>query len=106
MYDPTALARHYALRAQSFVELANESSSPGRAIYLRLAEVFEGLATSAAHVAAELRGAAPLEQAKVEPQAPRHLPVPSRPKRRRAKGKSSLAPTRFTDGAATDELRH
>ena len=106
MYDLTTLARYYALRARSFVNLANEGSSLTRTIYLRLAEVFDGLATSADRFAAELRGEAHLEQRKVEPDAPIHVPAPSRPKRRRASRKPSLDQTRPTDAAVIDELRH
>jgi hypothetical protein len=106
MYDPTALARYYALRVQSFVNLANEGSSLSRMIYLRLAEVFDGLAASADRFATELRGEAHLEQGKVEPEAPIHVPVPARPKRKPASRKTSSAQTPLTHAAVIDEVRH
>lgn len=105
MYDPTTLARYYASRAQSFVDLANEGSSLSRTIYLRLAEVFDGLAISAARFAAELRGEAHLEQKKMEREAP-VVPAPSRSKRKPASRKRVQSPARFTDSAAIDEVRH
>jgi hypothetical protein len=104
MYDPTALVRYYALRARSFVNLANEGSSLSRMIYLRLAEVFDGLATSADRFATELRGE--VEQRKVEPEAPIHMPVPARPKRKPASRKTSSAQTPLTHAAVIDEVRH
>lgn len=107
MYDPTSLARYYALRAQGFLSLANEESSISHAIYRRLAEMFERLAASADRFAAELRGEAPpLEQGKEEPETPIHVPVPSRSKRKRALRKPPLAQAQLTDAAVIDELRH
>ena len=106
MYDPTSLARYYALRAQGFLSLANEKSSISHAIYRRLTERFERLAASADRFAAELRGEAPLEQGKEESETPIHVPVPSRSKRKRALRKPPLAQTQLTDAAVTDELRH
>jgi len=106
MYDPTALARYYALRVQSFVNLANEGSSHSRIIYLRLAEVFDGLATSADRFAIELRGGAQLEQRKVEPEAPIHVPVPARQKRKPVARKTSSAQTPLPHAAVIDEARH
>jgi len=106
MYDPTALARYYASRVQSFVNLANEGSSLSRIIYLRLAEVFDGLATSADRFAIELRGGAQLEQRKVEPEAPIHVPVPARQKRKPVARKTSSAQTPLPHGAVIDEARH
>jgi len=106
MYDPTPLARYYASRVQSFVNLANEGSSLSRIIYLRLAEVFDGLATSADRFAIELRGGAQLEQRKVEPEAPIHVPVPARQKRKPVARKTSSAQTPLPHGAVIDEARH
>jgi len=106
MYDPTSLARYYALRAQGFLSLANEESSISHAIYRRLAEMFERLAVSADDFAAELRGEAPLEEGKEEPETPIHVPVPSRSKRKRALRKPPLAQTQLTDAGVIDELRH
>jgi len=106
MYDPTPLARYYASRVQSFVNLANEGSSHSRIIYLRLAEVFDGLATSADRFAIELRGGAQLEQRKVEPEAPIHVPVPARQKRKPVARKTSSAQTPLPHAAVIDEVRH
>jgi len=106
MYDPTPLARYYASRVQSFVNLANEGSSLSRIIYLRLAEVFDGLATSADRFATELRGEVQLEQRKVEPEAPIHVPVPARQKRKPVARKTSSAQTPLPHGAVIDEARH
>ena len=106
MYDPTPLARYYASRVQSFVNLANEGSSHSQIIYLRLAEVFDGLATSADRFAIELRGGAQLEQRKVEPEAPIHVPVPARQKRKPVARKTSSAQTPLPHGAVIDEARH
>src|SRR6185369_1550639 len=106
MYDPTPLARYYASRVQSFVNLANEGSSHSRIIYLRLAEVFDGLATSADRFAIELRGGAQLEQRKVAPEAPIHVPVPARQKRKPVARKTSSAQTPLPHGAVIDEARH
>jgi hypothetical protein len=106
MYDPTPLARYYASRVQSFVNLANEGSSHSRIIYLRLAEVFDGLATSADRFAIELRGGAQLEQRKVEPEAPIHVPVPARQKRKPVARKTSSAQTPLPHAAVIDEARH
>ncbi len=105
MYDPTSLARYYALRAQGFLSLANKESSISHAIYWRLGEMFERLAVSADRFAAELRGEAPLEQGKEEPETPSHAPVPSRSKRKRALRKPPLAQTQLTDAGVIDELR-
>jgi hypothetical protein len=105
MYDPTVLARYYASRAQSFSSLADENSSISRTIYLRLAEVFNGLAVSADRFSAELRGEVYQEQGSVQPQAP-IVPAFSKPKRKRAPKKPSLTPTRFTDADVIDEVRH
>ena len=105
MYDPTVLARYYASRAQSFSRLADENSSISRTIYLRLAEVFNGLAVSADRLGAELRGEVYQEQSGVEPQAP-IVPAFSKPKRKRARKKQSLTPTGFTDAVVIDEVRH
>ena len=105
MYDPTVLARYYARRAQSFSSLADENSSISRTIYLRLAEVFDGLAVSADRLGAELRGEVYQEQSRVEPQAP-IVPAFSKPKRKRARKKPSLAPTGLTDAVVIDEVRH
>ena len=106
MYDPTALARNYALRVQSFVNLANEGSSLSRMIYLRLAEVFDGLATSADRFATELRGEVQFEQRKVEPEAPIQVPVNTRPKRKPASRKTSSAQTPLPHADVIDEVRH
>jgi len=105
MYDPTVLARYYASRAQSFSSLADENSSISRTIYLRLAEVFDGLAVSADRFGAQLRGEVYQEQNRVEPQAP-IVPALSKPKRKRAPKKPSLTPTRSTDDVVIDEVRH
>ena len=104
MYDPTVLARYYASRAQSFSRLADENSSISRTIYLRLTEVFNGLAVSADRLGAELRGEVYQEQSRVE-QAP-IVPAFSKPKRKRARKKPSLTPTGFTDAVVIDEVRH
>ena len=105
MYDPTLLAKYYASCAHSFTSLADENSSISRTIYLRLAEVFNGLAVSADRFGAELRGEAYQEQSGVEPQAP-IVPAFSKPKRKRAPKKASLTPTGFTDAVVIDGVRH
>jgi hypothetical protein len=91
MYDPTALGRHYALRARRFVELAQEERANGRAIYLRLAEVFGELAASADRFAAALRPEAVPEERK-EPAPSPGAAVPRRAKRKPSLRKASSAP--------------
>ena len=93
MYDPTALAKHYAQRAQGYAGLANEESPSARPIYLRLAETFGQMAASADRFAAELRGET-LSDRGEEPPIPLHRPTTKRPKGKRklALREPSLAP--------------
>ena len=93
-----ALLTCEAVLAETAFHLQNAS--------LVLAMLNDGLATSADRFATELRGEAQLEQRKVEPEAPIHVPVPARPKRKPASRKTSSAQTPLPHAAVIDEVRH
>src|SRR5215813_8977604 len=104
MYDPTVLARYYASRAESFLRHADEASPISRGIYLRLAELFDGLALSADRFAGQLRGE-PATPGKAEPDAP-VPPAPAKPKRKRAARKPAVTAPPYAGAPVSDEIRH
>jgi hypothetical protein len=109
MYDPTILARHYAARAEGFHSLAQEGSAMTRAIYLRLAGMFEELAHAAERFIAAPSAVAPQAeipaQSAAEPEPPA-LPPPAKAKRKRGSKRPPATPPRFPETPAAEEIRH